>query len=204
MWRVIACAVSLALFSEAAAKDLGVRGPLFEITEPNLFEQIAAKYQALEASGEAARMQERLRERALASVHRPQPVQGLNRTEEPRSWRFDPSITLARDITLPDGRLVGRKGERINPLDLTPMKQSLIFFDGDDEEQLEWAADLIGSNPTISPVLVSGPVINLSRDWERQLFFDQGGVLTTRFGITQVPARVSREGDHLAVEEILP
>lgn len=204
MWRLIACAVSLTLSCEVAAQDLGVRGPLFEIEEPSLFEVIAEKYRALEASGEAARMKEQLRERTLAQVHRPKPVEGIGRTEEPRSWLFDPSITLARDIVLPDGQLLGRRGERINPLDYTPMVQSLLFFDGDDEDQRAWARDLTLDDPLINPILVNGPVIDLSRDWKRQLFFDQGGMLTTRFGITQVPARVTRDGDHLLIEEVLP
>jgi conjugal transfer pilus assembly protein TraW len=187
-----------------AAQDLGVRGPLFEIEEPSLFEVIAEKYRALEASGEAARMKEQLRERTLAQVHRPKPVEGIGHTEEPRSWRFDPSITLARDIVLPDGRTLGRQGGTINPLDYTPMIQSLLFFDGDDEDQRAWARDLTLGDPRINPILVNGPVIDLSRDWKRQLFFDQGGMLTTRFGITQVPARVTRDGDHLLIEEVLP
>jgi conjugal transfer pilus assembly protein TraW len=204
MWRLIACAVSLTLSSEVAAQDLGVRGPLFEIEEPSLFEVIAEKYRALEASGEAARMKEQLRERTLAKVHRPKPVEGIQRTEKPRSWRFDPSITLARDITLPDGRTLGRRGEKINPLHHTPMAQSLVFFDGDDEDQRAWARSLTLGDSLINPILVNGPVIELSRDWKRQLFFDQGGVLATRFGITQVPARVTRDGDHLLIEEVLP
>jgi conjugal transfer pilus assembly protein TraW len=149
-------------------------------------------------------MQKQLRERTLAKVHRPKPVEGIVRTEEPRSWRFDPSITLARDILLPDGRTLGRRGEGINPLHHTPMVQSLLFFDGDDEDQRTWARDLTLDDPLINPILVNGPVIDLSRDWKRQLFFDQGGMLTTRFGITQVPARVTRDGDHLLIEEVLP
>ena len=84
------------------------------------------------------------------------------------------------------------------------MAQSLVFFDGDDEDQRAWARDLTLDDPLINPILVNGPVIDLSRDWKRQLFFDQGGMLTTRFGITQVPARVTRDGDHLLIEEVLP
>ncbi|MEM9838014.1 MAG: type-F conjugative transfer system protein TraW [Pseudomonadota bacterium] len=205
MWRVIACAASLALSSEAAAKDLGRRGEVFPVIETDLFAEIAGRFARLEAAGEVDRINRRLAERAMASAERPPAVPGIARTAEPRRWTYDPTITLARDIVTPDGTVLGRAGDSFNPLDHTPLHQSLVFFDGDDPEQIAWVKAEMNSRQTIvSPILVAGPVADLSRAWERQVFFDQSGKLTGRFGITQVPARITRDGSTLLVEEVLP
>jgi conjugal transfer pilus assembly protein TraW len=37
--------------------------------------------------------------------------------------------------------------------------------------------------------------------WQLSVYFDQQGVLTTKFGITQVPALVSQEGMRLRIDE---
>ncbi|WP_031553105.1 type-F conjugative transfer system protein TraW [Parvularcula oceani] len=205
MYRAIAFAAWLALSSEAAAKDLGVRGAVFPVTEPDLFAEIAGKLARLEAAGAIDRINERLRQQALASAERPSPVPGLTRTDTPRRFHVDPTITVLDDIVTPDGQVIARAGERFNPLDYMPMRHTLLFFDGDDAGQVAWAKEGLHERGTlVSPILVAGPVLELTRDWERQVFFDQGGTLTTRFGITQVPARVSRDGNLLLVEEVMP
>jgi conjugal transfer pilus assembly protein TraW len=40
-------------------------------------------------------------------------------------------------------------------------------------------------------------------DFDATCYFDQGGKLIKKFGITQVPARVSQDGNRLKVEELL-
>jgi len=159
----------------------------------------------MEASGEVAAVNAKLKERAIASAERPKRVAGITATTEPRAYHFDPTIILKEDITTLDGQVIGRAGQRFNPLDYTSMRQRMIFFDGDVEAQVSWAeAELASGEGLVSPILIGGPVLDLTRAWERQIYFDQGGKLTGRFGITQVPARVSHDGDLLLIEEVTP
>jgi conjugal transfer pilus assembly protein TraW len=207
MYRAMLCAAWLALSCEGAAlaKDLGVRGETFDIAERDLFTEIAEKFAAMEESGEVDAVNQRLRDRAIAAAHRPSPVQGLRPTSTPRTWAHDPGIMLAKDIVTPNGQMIGRAGQRFNPLDYTPFHQTLIFFDADDPDQLAWAeTELARTDTLVQPVLVRGAVIDLMRDWKQPVWFDQRGDLIRRFGIKQVPARVSRQGDHLLIEEVTP
>ncbi|MEM9093948.1 MAG: type-F conjugative transfer system protein TraW [Pseudomonadota bacterium] len=205
MFRVSACAALLCLCSEAAsAQDLGTRGAVFRVTEPDLFEEVLQKFAAMEASGEVAAVNERLKERAIASAERPKRVAHVTATTEPRAFHYDPTVTLREDIKTADGRVIARAGETFNPLDYTPMRQRMIFFDGDDAAQVAWAKSEMEVSVAVSPILIGGPVLELTRAWERQVYFDQGGKLTTRFGITQAPARISRDGGLLLIEEVTP
>ena len=206
MFRAMLCAASLSLCCEAAAaQDLGVRGEIFPVNEPDLFAEIAAKFARLDAAGEVDRINVRLRDRALARVERPPRVVGVTATTEPRAFHFDPTVTLAEDIKTADGQVIARAGDQFNPLDYTLMAQRLIFFDGEAADQVAWARREVetADNP-VSAILIAGPVLDLSRDWGAQVFFDQSGTLTRRLGITQTPARVSRDGDLLLIEEVRP
>ncbi|KXS30377.1 MAG: Type-F conjugative transfer system protein TraW, partial [Candidatus Gallionella acididurans] len=44
--------------------------------------------------------------------------------------------------------------------------------------------------------------LDLMRKWKIQVFYDQGGTLTRRFGITHVPAIVRQEGKRLRIDEL--
>src|SRR3546814_8442688 len=56
-----------------------------------------------------------------------------------RSWDYDPTIAIERDIRDQKGNLIAGAGHRINPLDFVEIKQDLVFVDGDDATQLAWA-----------------------------------------------------------------
>ena len=54
----------------------------------------------------------------------------------------------------------------------------------------------------VKPILVAGSYLDLMKAWQLSVYFDQQGVLTRKFGITQVPALVSQEGMRLRIDEL--
>ena len=82
-----------------------------------------------------------------------------------------------------------KKGTRINPLEHIALRESLIFIDGDDEEQVSYALSLSDANI----ILVKGSPLKLQRKHKRWIYFDQAGVMTTKLGITEVPALVEQD-----------
>ncbi len=196
----LAAALALpGLPNAAQARDYGQRGAIFPIIERDLLEQINSKLLAMEASGETARLNEKLKTRTIARVNRPEPVAGLARAYEARSWHFDPTITLAADIRGAKGELIHAAGTMVNPLDSVPLRAELLFLDGDDPDQLAWALKQ-GANAKL--ILVRGAPLELMKARQRRFYFDQGGKLTEKFGIRAVPARVRQQGRVLEVSEI--
>jgi len=185
----------------AAAKDYGQQGTVFPIVEPDLLEQIRAKLQRLEASGETARLNADLKKRTIARVNRPEPVAGLGTASNPRQWTFDPTITVEADISDDKGRLIIAAGTRVNPLDTVGLRQKLIFIDGDDAQQLAWAIKSY-KQADAKLILVNGAPLDLMRARQRRFYFDQGGTLVKRFGIRAVPAIVEQQGRILLVREV--
>ena len=197
-------ALSVALFacsSVLLAQDLGIVGPVYPIAEQDMLLTIEQRLQALEESGELARIEEDAKARYRAYVERPKGVH-LPRAKKNRTYYVDPSLTVRYDIRDHEGRIIYPAGTTVNPLDYITLSKQLLFFDGDDPAQIEWARSVIDSDPLrVKPILTNGPIMALMKEWKLRLYFDQRGKLTERFRIQRVPATVSQEEKRLKVVE---
>ena len=202
-----AAAFFMAAASPALAGDLGTHGQTFDIAERDILEMISEQLKRAEASGRMGQLQDEFKRRVQAKVERPNPVPGLVRTVEPRSWLFDPSIIVPQDFSDHRGRVFARAGQRINPLERLPgFDRILIFLDGDDAAQVDWAVGQLreGGEHRVRLILTKGAPMELMRRRRVQFYFDQEAKLSTHFGIRQVPARVEKDGDKLRISEVRP
>lgn len=198
----LSLAFALAAFaSPATARDYGAAGALFPVVEADLLEAIRARLMTLEKTGATRRLNEELKRRTIARINRPQPVEGLVRAEAARSWWFDPTITLETDIADDKGRLIMARGTRVNPLDTVPLRQALVFLDGDDPAQLAWALER-AKRSQVKLILAKGAPLELMRMKQTRFYFDQGGTLIRHFRVRALPALVVQESRQLKVSEI--
>jgi conjugal transfer pilus assembly protein TraW len=203
---VMACLLTMACTGAGSCAwgvDLGSIGPTYPISEANLLEFIAQRLREKQANGELARLQDQARERGIQAVRQPQPVAGLRTTQQPRTFYFDPSFTLDRNILDPQGHLMFAAGSRHNPLDVVSLSRHLLFFDARDARQVSRARELIQRyRGQLKAILTAGSYLDLMKAWRTPVYYDQQGVLTRRLGIAQVPALVSQEGKRLRVDEL--
>ena len=183
----------------ASAADLGVRGATWPVAEPDLLAEIEARLAEMERSGALARLEAESRSRARARLEAPAPVAGIAPAREHRTRRFDPSVTVARDIRDAHGRLVAAAGTRIDPFRHTGLTRDLLFIDGTRPAEVAWA---LGHGKRSKIVLLSGSPLALARRHGRPFFFDQGGRLSRRFGLRFTPSLVTRDGAQLRIDEI--
>jgi conjugal transfer pilus assembly protein TraW len=185
-----------------SARDYGQQGAVFPVIETDLLSVIQNKLAAMQASGAIDRANKALAARTEARVKRPPPVKGIIAATEPRSWTHDPTITVEQDLRDAKGRVIVARGTRINPLDTVPLRQRLVFLDGDDPAQVAWAmARTTALNAKL--ILVKGSPFALMKAEQRRFYFDQSGTLTTKFGVRGVPAVIEQAGRTLRVSEIL-
>jgi conjugal transfer pilus assembly protein TraW len=190
----------MALAAPASARDYGRQGAVWPVIEPDLLAQIHARLTYLEQTGATARLNEELKRRTIARVNRPEPVAGLTLAADTRRWRFDPTITVDRDLSDDKGRLIIAAGTRVNPLDTVPLRQALVFIDGDDPRQIAWATTRYKPE-NAKLILTGGAPLALMKAQQRRFYFDQGGKLVAHFGIRAVPAVVEQQGRVLLVTE---
>ena len=183
------------------AKDFGKQGTTFDVKEEGFLAMIYRKLKSVNLEKEQGKMQQLARQR----VEEPLPVEGLKRTEKEQSFTYDPTYILAEDVILPDGKLLYPAGTRVNPFDHVSLEKKLIFIDSRDLDQVEWfkqqeAKQVIREEDKL--ILVAGRPLDLGKELNREVYFDQAGVLTAKFRIEQVPAIVSQEGKVLRIREI--
>jgi hypothetical protein len=98
---------------------------------------------------------------------------------------------------LPVAELSKATRVRSFPLNLS-ISHLLLFFDATDPEQLAWAKR---QSTDAIWILVKGDPLALGVQENREVFFDQGGMLTSRFQIRHVPACVRPQEEKVLVEE---
>ena len=197
--RVSAIAALLAAAAPAWAADLGVRGQTWPVSEPDLLEEIEARLSDMQRSGELARLEAEARARARARLEAPEAVAGIAPARERRSRLFDPAIVVDRDIRSPDGTLIAAAGTRLDPLAGMTLARDLLFIDGRRDAEVVWA--LAHEGPA-KIVLLAGRPLDLARAEGRPVFFDQGGRLAARLGLSATPSLVEQAGSRLRITEI--
>ncbi|MBY0281474.1 MAG: type-F conjugative transfer system protein TraW [Alphaproteobacteria bacterium] len=194
--------INIAFLPTAQAEllnDYGVVGNTFEILEEDLLEVIERRLQRIEEEGGIQNHQNKIALGIQEKIKRPKPVEEIHHTKEPRSFAYDPSIIVPYDLKDHEGQIFHGKGTKVNPLDYQSLTKSLLFIDGDDEAQVNWAKE---QEPNSQIILTSGSPFELMEKRDRPVYFDQEGVLTKKLGIFQVPAKVTQQGKHLLIEEI--
>lgn len=196
-------ALLLALLASLSAQAAEQIGPTYPILEPDMLQEIQRMLREKEKSGELAKLQKEGIERSKRSAEEPKPVENLVRTSRPRTYFWDPSVVAPKTITDPQGRVVVEAGKRMNPLEYVSLTNHLLFFDGRDREQVAKAAEIIRKyEGRVKAIMVGGPVLELTRQWKFQVYFDQGGAIVKKLGIRQVPALVSQDGKRLRIDEL--
>jgi conjugal transfer pilus assembly protein TraW len=180
------------------ASDLGSQGHTFPIEEVSLATYINEKLSRMSKTSLKA-IETQICDHYMKCIAKPTPVKGLQKASVYREFFFDPAISVSTDIVDLENNAVIQKGTKINPLTLCSLNEELLFIDSTEEEQILWAKE---QAENVKWILVKGNPLELEHKERRPVYFDQFGILTTKFGIKQIPARVSQEGLKLRIEEI--
>lgn len=203
MIRLKGCLLASCLLSPLTqSADLGTWGDLWPVREQDMLQLITQRLQTLQTTGKWDQTMDEFKQRVIENSQRPAPVEGIKRTEKYEQRWFDPSIRLTEDLKDNEGRVFARKGEVVNPLKTVPFVQTLYFINGDDADQVAWMKRQVPETLMSKIILVRGSVPDTSAALDSRIYFDQNGVLSQRFGLTTVPARITPapSGERLNIE----
>lgn len=149
---------------------------------------------------EISQMQQKHKKEIEAYVKQPPEVKGLSEAKIYRAFYYDPIFRVKEDIKTLDGKIIAKEGDFVNALDheLYIKPSDLIFFDGSNAKHKDFAQ----KNPQAKWILVKGSPLNLEEEFDKDVYFDQGGMYCTKFGIEKVPAKVSIQGNRILIEEV--
>ena len=125
---------------------------------------------------------------------------------------IDTSIVSTQDIFHPDGRLIIKKGQKINPQTIMPMRHAYILFDATNKKQVE-IAKKIGDEMLAKqkPVVYLFSRMNNEKGWDHYNqttelmnapIYKINKTIVDRFKIQALPSVVEGQGDLILVREI--
>ena len=203
MMRVVAGIACFFAATMAFPTSFGVIGETFPVREMSLLAFIEQRLTLMSASGEFQSMEAAWQRRASDTANRPAPV-GLPRSTLKRTTHYDPTLTLTNAILDEKGRVIIPAGTRVNGLEQRPnYAPNWLFFNADDKAQLLWAARQMKGSKHPTFILTGGAVRDAEKALNAVIYFDQGGRLSTLFGLQAVPAAVTREGSRLQIAELV-
>ena len=184
---------------EAYAEDFGVQGHVFEIIEQDFLEVINARLKAIDWN----KFNKKIQKQTQEYIETPTPVKAITKAKEAKEFFYDPTYVLTQDIKDHTGKLIHPAGVEVNPLEHTNLNEDLIFIDGDDKTQIEFALKQYQEkDKKLKIILVKGSPLQIQRKQKIWIYFDQGGVLTTKLGIKEIPALVEQDGLKLKINII--
>jgi conjugal transfer pilus assembly protein TraW len=178
-------------------QDFGTMGNVFPIEEESLLVEITRKLKAAKEDGSLEKLQNKFTKKVKEKILRPNPVSNIKRARENRSWTYDPTYRQEGDVTDGRGNLIVRAGTTVNALDTMSWGEPLIFIDGDDRDQVAWTKKQRGKI-----TLTKGAPLELAKNIDRRVYFDQGGILCAKFKIENVPAIIEQDGTKLRISEV--
>ena len=200
--RVLFFVIALLTGFMAEARDFGVIGQTYVITEEDFLKYIEQKIQALQANGQWQKLEEQFKKQVVAHLERPAAIQSLPRAQENKTYEYDPSITAPYDVLDTQGNLIVKKGTVINPLERISLSSTLLFFNADDNEQCAWALQLASKQKNVKLILTSGSLKSATDYFKQAVYFDLNGFLVNKFQIKALPAQIQQKGHRLQIREV--
>lgn len=190
---------------EGSKGDLGVQGPLSEISEQDFIEAAKERVAAIDW--------EEKKEQASKTFWKKKRFYELPQAPKARTRLINPAFVATKDITAPNGQKIVRRGQRINPLEQRAFAQAIVVFDPMSSKQLEIVKRLrerLNQDPALTRVNFIATRINRETGWksyqrvidelQEHIYLLTPDVKRT-FELEYTPAVVTALGNRFQVEE---
>jgi len=171
-------------------------GPLHDIAEPDILEVMEERAEKYNWQASIDQVTERLSETDNGLL----PALDIPAARHNREYSIDPSVVVSRDITLPDGRIVAKKGTIANPLDYVPFPNFYAIYDPSDKRQYKIIRRWLSLHPNMTVMAT-----NNNREATEKLghpVFPLSEMVKNRFQIDEVPAIISRDGNKIKIQVV--
>lgn len=172
----------------------GTQGAVRPVIERNLLEEIELRLSRIDF--------EEKKKQAVAKFWSKQKFVQLPRAQKDEAWMIDPTVKVTKDIVNPNGEVLARKGDIVNPLASIPALNTYILFNARDTKQLEWAYSQKSSGKLVGTVMFMSSELDAEKGWDhlsalreqfKQEIYMVPKEMVDRFKITALPVIVSTD-----------
>ncbi len=190
---------------KAGKKDyLGKYGTTYPVIEENLIDVMKRRMAAIDPEKEKQKM--------IANYWKERHFETLQPAQKDRAYLIDPSLHIMKDIRTPDGILVARKGQVINPLDRAPLTKTIVIFNPNRQAELRYVKAMSDRfyKKTRGMILIATQ-IQRKNGWQvlknlraklKYPIYLLSKAVEVRFHLKVTPTVISEQGKKLKMEEI--
>ena len=192
--------IFLTIFSPAVvfAKDLGVRGKVYPILEPDALEELEERASQVDWG---KLFNKEANERKVKN-YKPRDFVSLPRSGKYQVRTVDISYALEFDIPDGKGGILYPKGFVFNPLDYIVYPRTIVVLNGADRDQVDWFKQSEHyKNISVVLWITDGGYYDLSSELGRPVYY-ANKMITARFDVKVVPCIIAQKGNLLEVTEI--
>jgi conjugal transfer pilus assembly protein TraW len=137
---------------------LGELGTVGKIVERHWIEEVAERTERIDW--------EKAQEEAVQRHWRIRTYIDLPSTDVDKTFLFDPSKVVARDVKAVDGTVLARSGEKYNPMQHMPMHMTIYVFNPNDTEEMEFVRHLVISE-SLGEIILMATTLDPERGKEQ-------------------------------------
>ncbi|WP_049096371.1 conjugal transfer protein [Burkholderia cepacia] len=194
------------------AEDLGTKAQTYALDQ-DAADQIKDIMRRKQQNGELDAFWKNYRDRTIASIKNPSSL-GIATNYGARTEMRDLRFIIPQDYRDQTGKVIVRRGTLVEPLKVMPLTNGLLFIDGTDARQVEYAVRRSQAE-RLKIVLTAGSPYALrvryaNVPWHGgtgvPFYFDQRRMIISTLAklyniqINSVPAAIFQQGDKLAVQ----
>ncbi len=169
------------LIQKGIASDLGIYARVWDIKEIDLKQLIAEGLHKIDVKKiqiNYKQQAEHLGENLTPNL--------LSNADQNKTIYVDPSISLSKNIII-NGKVIYKKGTFVNPLTVVRPTENMLFFNGENQDQMDFALQAMKAEPyRLMLVMTKGNPIQLANKIRRPIYYATQGIIS-RFHITRVP-----------------
>ena len=199
------------------AQDLGIKNTVFNLDNDARL-QIKNTVRKKYANGEIHKFWKQYAEQSVSQIKYPAPLLGITTNSFVRTEFVEMKYLVQRDYVDIDGLIIVRKGTVIEPLKLNKLKYGLLFIDGRDTKQVNYALDQIKLQP-LKIILIAGSPYELRLKYQGfnwmgssvvPFYFDQRKMIINQLArlysihINTVPVKLTQQGGLMQLNWGLP
>lgn len=194
------------------AEDLGNKGQTYA-PDPSGVDQMRELARKRQASPENDRFWKDYRAKTIDAITHPKPLgvpTSMTRKVEMRELKFQ----FQSDFRDEKGNIIAKKGMVVEPLKVRPLIYSLVFIDGRDQTQIDYAIKEGQSHP-VKIILTAGSALELRRKYQNSpwlgyrgvpFYFDQKKMILSSFrnlygiNLATVPVQLTQVGTQMKIQ----
>lgn len=192
MRKLISTILLTSLVAVGFAKNIGTEGQTYPIKEQDFRQFIQQRLAEMKKEGKIKAYEKEAQERVSKEVYHP-PTLNLPMQSDTQTYYIDPSIKLNRPIVDNTGRVLVKAGTIVNPFKTVHLKETLIFFNGDNAEQVNWVKHHYRKYKWVKFILTGGDIRDAANSFGR-IYYDQYGIISKKLHIKNTPAVAEQDG----------